>query len=120
MGENKEEPQKKWTHLKGEAENDQFQDDDNEKSIFVREATTAVLENARQILTRMGPKDGLGSGLEILASNLLTLPRMVQTVGLVRGALWSREATSFLLKMMHARGYPITVEHAFEAIHRLP
>ena len=95
-----------------------FQDDDNEKSIFVREATTAVLENARQILTRMGPKDGLGSGLEILASNPSNFARMVQTVGLVRGALWSRDATSFLLKMMHARGYPTTVEHASEAIHR--
>ena len=95
-----------------------FQDNRDEKLILVREATPAILENVRQILIRLGPKDGLGSRLGILASNPSDFARMVQTVGLVRGPLWSREATSFLLEMMHARGYPITVGHTSEAIHK--
>ena len=42
---------------------------------------------------------------------------MVQTVGLVRGRFGPVRLKVFS-EMMHARGYPTTVEHASEAIHR--
>jgi len=85
--------------------------------IEVREATNAVLENVSEILVGLGinnPDESDAKGILSPAD----FARMVQTVGLLRGALWTRDSTDFLVKLMEARGRSISGNTSPEAIHR--